>query len=147
MKRAHCLATVLAAALAAIGGCCAAHATGPAAAGGATASDESIVYQPAETIVIPGPLRSFLRMAGISQESAPAEVLPLMARNAFLYGRQLGKKTEYLILESRYVQQARELEPLAAANGSIHIEGCGDAAPLIQVLGYQFESGCSHDGA
>ena len=124
-----------------------AHATGPAAAGGATGSDESIVNQPAETIAIPGPLRSFLRMAGISQESTPAEVLPLMARNAFLYGRQLGKKTEYLVLESRYVQQARDLGPLAAANGSIHVEGCGDAAPLIQVLGYQFESGCSHDGA
>jgi hypothetical protein len=86
-------------------------------------------------------------MAGISQESTTAEVLPLLARNAFLYGHQLGKKTEYLVLEDRYVQQARALQPLAVANGSIRIAGCGDVEPLIQVLGYQFESGCSHEGA
>jgi hypothetical protein len=86
-------------------------------------------------------------MAGISQESSPDDVLPLLARNAFLYGHQLGKKTEYLVLEDRYVQQARELQPLAVANGSIHIAGCSDVAPLIQVLGYQFETGCGHDGA
>ena len=60
-------------------------------------------------------------MAGISQESTPADVLPLLARNAFLYGHQLGKKTEYLVLEDRYVQQARELQPLAVANGSIRV--------------------------
>ena len=28
-------------------------------------------------------------MAGISQEIAPAEVLPLLARNAFLYGYEV----------------------------------------------------------
>jgi hypothetical protein len=122
-------------------------AAGPASPGGPTAGDESTTARPVETIAIPGPLRPFLRMAGISQESTPADVLPLLARNAFLYGHQLGKKTEYLVLEDRYVQQARELQPLAIDNGSIHIAGCSDVEPLIQVLGYQFEAGCSHDGA
>src|SRR5438552_6234987 len=32
-------------------------------------------------VVIPGPLRSFLRMAGISQKVSSEEVLPLLARN------------------------------------------------------------------
>lgn len=124
-----------------------ARAAGPASSGGPATGDESAVTRPSETIAIPGPLRSFLRMAGISQESTPADVLPLLARNAFLYGHQLGKKTEYLVLEDRYVQQARELQPLAVDNGSIHIAGCSDVEPLIQVLGYQFEAGCGHDGA
>ena len=34
-------------------------------------------------VTIPGPLRSFLRMAGISQEAAPEDVLPLLARNVY----------------------------------------------------------------
>src|SRR6516164_1610888 len=38
------------------------------------------------TVAIPGPLRSFLRMAGISQKVAPDEVLPLLARNVFQRG-------------------------------------------------------------
>ena len=134
-------------AFAGFGTCRMALAGGPASSGPAADHDESAVAQPAETIAIPGPLRSFLRMAGISQESTPADVLPLLAHNAFLYGHQLGKKTEYLVLEDRYVEQARRLQPLAVANGSIRVTGCGDAEALIQVLGYQFEAGCGHDGA
>ena len=147
MKLPHRLPTVFAAALAGFGVCCLARAAGPTSSGDPTAGDESTVARRSETIQIPGPLRSFLRMAGISQESTPADVLALLARNAFLYGHQLGKRTEYLVLEDRYVQQARELQPLAVDNGSIHIAGCGDVQPLIQVLGYQFETGCGHDGA
>jgi len=100
-----------------------------------------------ETIEIPGPLRSFLRMAGISQEINPDEVLPLLARNAFLYGYQTGHKTEYLVLADRYVHLARELEPLAKSDGKIHVTGCDDAGDLIRVLGYQFEHGCSKQDA
>ena len=100
-----------------------------------------------ETIEIPGPLRPFLRMAGVSQEASPEEVLPLVARNAFLYGYQTGHKTEYLILANRYVQMARELQLLAGPDGKIHIASCGDALALIHVLGYQFEHGCSRQNA
>ncbi len=147
MKLPHRLPLVFALALAGFGASCLARAAGPASTGGPASGDESTVTRPSETIAIPGPLRSFLRMAGISQESTPTDVLPLLARNAFLYGHQLGKRTEYLVLEDRYVQQARELQPLAVDNGSIHIAGCSDVAPLIQVLGYQFETGCGHEGA
>ncbi|HXP63710.1 MAG TPA: hypothetical protein VN829_24605, partial [Dongiaceae bacterium] len=101
----------------------------------------------AGTIEIPGPLRSFLRMTGVSQEAASGEVLPLVARNAFLYGFQTGHRTEYLILANRYVQMARELAPFAGADGKIHVSSCDDALALIQVLGYQFEHGCSRQNA
>jgi len=100
-----------------------------------------------ETIEIPGPLRSFLRMAGISQEAGPDEVLPLLARNAFLYGYQTGHKTEYLVLAERYVHLARELQPLAGPDGKIHVTGCDDAGRLIKILGYQFEHGCTRQDA
>jgi hypothetical protein len=100
-----------------------------------------------ETIEIPGPLRSFLRMAGISQEINPDDVLPLLARNAFLYGYQTGRRTEYLVLADRYVQLARELEPLAGPDGKIHVTGCDDAGQLIRILGYQFEHGCTKQDA
>ncbi len=107
------------------------------------ASDGGSPSRPPNSIIIPGPLRSFLRMAGVSQEASSTEVLPLLARNVFLYGHVEQRKTEYLVLADRYVQQARELQPLAGADGMIHVAGCDDAGRLIQILGYKFERGCS----
>ena len=107
----------------------------------------TVAGQRPDTIVIPGPLRSFLRMAGISQEIAPSEVMPLLARNAFLYGFQTGRRTEYLVLADRYVRLARELQPLAGTDGKIHVTSCNDADQLIRILGYQFEHGCSRRDA
>ena len=102
--------------------------------------------QSVDTVVIPGPLRPFLRMAGISQEASPAEVLPLLARNVSLSGYENDKPTEYLILIDRYVHLARELQALTGADGTIRVAGCDDAARLIQVLGYQFQKGCGPAG-
>ena len=111
------------------------------------ASGNPALLPQVETIEIPGPLRSFLRMAGISQEISPEEVLPLLSRNAFLYGYQTGRRTEYLMLADRYVQLAREIQPLAGPDGKIRVTGCDDAGQLIRVLGYQFEHGCSKQDA
>jgi hypothetical protein len=94
------------------------------------------------TLVIPGPLRSFLRMAGISQEVSLEEVLPMLARNASLYGYQAGRETEFLVLVDRYLHQARELQSLADANGTIRVTGCDDAARLIEILGYKYQRAC-----
>jgi hypothetical protein len=58
----------------------------------------------AETIVIPGPLRSFLRMAGISQQVPNEDVLPMLARNVALWGHESGRETEFLVLLARYVE-------------------------------------------
>jgi hypothetical protein len=101
----------------------------------------------ADTVVIPGPLRPFLRMAGISQEISPAEVLPMLARNVSLQGYERDRPTEYLVLIDRYVQFARTLQSLAGSDGTIRVAGCDDAAALIQDLGYRFEQGCGPKGA
>ena len=133
-----------------LGVCLSARATeAPPLAGpqGVAPADDDFHAPPMETIAIPGPLPAFLRMAGISQEVTPDDVLPLLARNAFLYGHVGDRKTEFLVLADRYVQLARELRPLAGADGAIHITGCADVGPLIQVLGYKFERGCTHDDA
>jgi hypothetical protein len=111
------------------------------------AATEASSSQPGETVVIPGPLRPFLRMAGISQEASPAEVLPLLARNVSISGYENDKPTEYLILIDRYVHLARELQALAGADGTIRVAGCDDATRLIQVLGYQFQKSCGPGGA
>lgn len=93
-------------------------------------------------VTIPGPLRSFLRMAGVSQEASPQEVLPLIARNASLLGYEGPSETEYLVLLRRYVQFARDLRKLADAQDTIHVDSCGDADKLIAILGYQFAGNC-----
>lgn len=97
---------------------------------------------PVDTVIIPGPLRSFLRMAGISQKIQPEDVLPLLARNAYFEGYQEGQDTEFLILLDRYVHQARELQNLAGATNTIRVASCEEAIPLIQILGYRLREGC-----
>jgi hypothetical protein len=95
-----------------------------------------------ETVVIPGPLRSFLRMAGISQKVAPGDVLPLLARNSYLIGYDENTQTEFLRLLNRYLYQARELQYLAASTGKIHVTSCVDAGTLLKILGYRLRDGC-----
>lgn len=111
---------------------------GPAGAAPSASSD---------SVNIPGPLRSFLRMAGVSQEASPDEVLPLVSRNVYLQGYQNGAETEFLLLLNRYVQYARELQHLTEADGEIHVAGCDDATRLIQTLGYQFQGTCGQKDA
>jgi hypothetical protein len=93
-------------------------------------------------IAIPGPLRSFLRMAGLSQKISSEEVLPLLARNVFTLGYRGGRPTEFLILLERYVHQARELTNLAGADGIIRVTDCDQAGPLLHVLGYRLRNEC-----
>ena len=98
--------------------------------------------------VIPGPQRSFLRMAGISQKIAPEEVLPLLGRNVFTQGYETSTRpTEFLILLRRYVVQARELADLAAITGMvIRVSNCDDAKPLLRILGYRTLADCGAPG-
>jgi hypothetical protein len=103
-----------------------------------------------ETISIPGPIRSFLRMAAISQKVSPEEITPLLARNVFLLGYEgpqtQAHQTEFLTLLNRYVQQARELVTLAGSENAIHVTNCEDAKPLLQVLGYRVRPDCGQKG-
>lgn len=100
-----------------------------------------------QSIVIPGPLRSFLRMAGISQEVSPEQVLPMLARNVSLYGYSGASQKEYLILLDRYVHMARDLERYAGQQGVIRISGCKDANELLNILGYRLEKACGQRDA
>ena len=113
----------------------------------ATLASTGVASPPDQTIVIPGPLRSFLRMAGISQQISPDEVLPMLARNITLWGHENGHDTEFLILLTRYVQFARQLQALAGADGVIHVSSCSDAVRLIQIIGYEFEHPCEPGSA
>lgn len=94
--------------------------------------------------VIPGPRRSFLRMAGISQKVASAEVLPLLSRNVFTQGYQgTSQATEFLVLLRRYVVQARELASLAEKTGMVlRVTNCDDAGPILRILGYRVRPDC-----
>jgi hypothetical protein len=104
------------------------------------------------TVAIPGPLRSFLRMAGISQKISLEEVLPLLARNVAVEGYQgrkdrTGRPTEFLILLKRYVEQARQLVTLAGPEGLIRVSNCDQAGPLLDILGYRLREACGKGAA
>lgn len=94
--------------------------------------------------VIPGSRRSFLRMAAISQQITPEEVLPLLSRNVFVHGYEgTSRETEFLVLLRRYVHQARELAALGAnSDMTIRITSCDDAAPLLHILGLRTGGEC-----
>jgi hypothetical protein len=103
-------------------------------------------------VAIPGPLRSFLRMAGVSQKVSAEEVLPLLARNVAVEGYEgrkdaTGRPTEFLLLLKRYVDQARALVTLAGPEGVIRVSNCEQAGPLLDVLGYRLREACGKGAA
>jgi hypothetical protein len=99
-------------------------------------------------IVIPGPLRSFLRMSGISQEVPREDVLPLFGHFVESYGyegsNRSPKPTEALLLFKRYFVQAERLASLAGADHTIRFSSCEEAKPLLDVLGYRLDGTCAH---
>ena len=139
------LAALLAAA-ASVGLSFAAVARGSTPSDSVSAEDAKVGSTESTNVTIPGPLRSFLRMAGISQKVSPEEVMPLLARNVFVLGYEgqwpKGRPSEFLILLTRYVQQARELTALAGPEGVIHVSTCDEAKPLLKILGYRTRSDC-----
>ncbi|HUA20567.1 MAG TPA: hypothetical protein VMB25_17585 [Bryobacteraceae bacterium] len=105
------------------------------------------------TIAIPGPLRSFARMAALAPEVSPEDLLPALARNIVTNGYQAAgssdvlEQTEYLKLIVRYLSQARELENLAGPGGVIKVETCDSTqtGELLRVLGYRMRGGCGSE--
>src|SRR5262249_4479684 len=106
-----------------------------------------------QTVAIPGPLRSFGRMAAISSDLLPDEVLAALARNVVTNGYQAShsndalEQTEYLKLVHRYLSQARELEKLGGAEKIIRVENCDSetAGELLKILGYRMRGGCGSE--
>lgn len=120
-------------------------AAGPAAGPPAPSN-----VSPGGTIYIPGPLRSFARMAALSPEVHPEDLLPAMARNVVTNGYHANSSTEaldpteYLKLVFRYLGQARELEKFAGDSKIIKIEQCESAqtGELLKIIGYRMRGGC-----
>jgi hypothetical protein len=112
-------------------------------------SSPALAHRPASenTVVIPGPLRSFLRMASISQQISLDDVLPLLARNAYTVGYRAGVQTEYMNILERYLHQARELQMMAGSSGTIHVANCAEADPLLRILGYRIRQACGQKDA
>ena len=125
------------------------------AAGGSGLELPAAATPPAKgpAIVIPGPLRSFARMAALSPDLTADDVLPALARNIVTNGYQAAnsnealEQTEYLKLVIRYLSQARELDNLAGKSKVIKIDQCESTATgdLLRVLGYRMRGGCGSD--
>lgn len=111
--------------------------------------------QPAskQFVTIPGPLRSFGRMAAISSDINPEDLLSALARNVVTNGYQAShsndalEQTEYLKLVHRYLSQARELEKLTGPDKTIRIENCESpkAGELLRILGVRMRGGCGSE--
>jgi hypothetical protein len=103
---------------------------------------------------IPGPLRSFARMAALSPDLAAEDLLPALARNVVTNGYQAISsnealdQTEYLRLVVRYIAQARELSAMAAATGNkLVVPSCDSTqtAEVLRSLGYRMRGSCGGD--
>ena len=102
---------------------------------------------------IPGPLFSFRRMAALSTDQAPEELLAALARNVMTSGYQSSSgadsmvETEYLKLLLQYLTQAGELQQLAGAENLIRIPACESAetATILKILGYRLRNECGPD--
>ncbi len=98
-------------------------------------------------ITVPGPLRSFLRMAGISGKADTEEILPLLGHFIETYGyegskEKSAKPTEALILFKRYFAQAKALAVLAGTDAKLEFATCEESKPLLTALGYRLKDGC-----
>ena len=106
-------------------------------------------------IEIPGPLRSFARMAAISPDISSEEVMGALAHNVNLNGYTATRATEslepteFLKLVIRYMAQAREIEKLAGPEKMLRVEMCESAitGDLLRILGYRMRGGCGSDVA
>ena len=104
-------------------------------------------------VEIPGPLHSFGRMAAISSDAQPDDLLPALARNVVTNGFQAAhsnealEQTEYLKLVHRYLSQAREIEKLAGPDKIVKIENCDapNAGELLRILGFRMRGGCGSE--
>ena len=104
------------------------------------------------TVLIPGPLSSFARMAALAPDLSPEELLPALARNVVTNGfeasgNELLQPTEYLRLLTRYLSQARELQALANKDRKIVIPNCdsSETGDLLKILGYRMRGTCGAD--
>ncbi len=129
------------------------HAAGGAALALPAPASTAPLTPGAAAISIPGPIRSFARMAALSPDLKPEELLPALARNVVTNGYQASsggeslEPTEFMKLIIRYLAQARELEKLAGAELMLKVPSCESSATadLLRVIGYRMRGGCGSD--
>lgn len=107
---------------------------------------------PYSTVMIPGPLSSFARMAALSPDMPAEDLLPALARNVVTNGyeasgNELLQQTEYMRLLIRYIGQARELQGMANKDRKIAIATCDseETGNLLKILGYRMRGSCGGD--
>jgi len=106
-----------------------------------------------QSISIPGPFRSFARMAAISGDLPADDVLQALARNVVTNGYQAShandelEETEYLKLVRRYLSQARELDKLSGPEHIINVTACDSTQTndLLRTLGYRIRGACGSE--
>ena len=116
-------------------------------------SGQIIASLPQGIIEITGPLRSFARMAALSPDLPPEELLLALARNVVTTGYQAVsgsdslEPTEYLKLVIRYLGQAHELDKFAGESKFIKLESCDSTqtGELLKILGFRMRGGCGSD--
>lgn len=102
---------------------------------------------------IPGLYHSFLRMAALSTDLEPHEILPALARNLVTGGYRSARggeamqETEYLKLLKQYLTQARELTVFAGGNRELNVPACEseETAQILKILGYRLRGECGPD--
>jgi hypothetical protein len=122
-----------------------------AAGGTDTSSPAKHKQKDYATVTVPGPLASFARMAALSPDLAPEDLLPALARNIVTNGYEASgnealQQTEFLRLLVRYIGQARELQGMAK-DGKIVISTCDseETGALLKILGYRMRGSCGAD--
>jgi len=122
---------------------------------GLTLAPEStpVSVLPSGIVQIPGPLPSFSRMAALSPDLPPQDVLLALARNIVTNGYQAVsgseslEQTEYLKLVVRYLGQARELERFSGDSRVLKIDACDSprTGELLKILGFRMRGGCGSE--
>ncbi len=113
----------------------------------------TVAALPTGIVEIPGPIRSFSRMAALSPDLPARDIILALARNVVTNGYQAVsgsdslEPTEYLKLVVRYLGQARELDKLAGNTHTIQIDNCDSAqtGELLRILGFRMRGGCGAD--
>ncbi len=103
-----------------------------------------------DSILVPGRLNSFRRMAALSTDLSHEELLPSLGRTIFTGGYHASRgsaalePTEYLKLLKQYLTQARELAVFAGDDNTIEVPICESAetAQLLKILGYRLRGEC-----
>ncbi|MCB9383963.1 MAG: hypothetical protein H6509_05065, partial [Bryobacterales bacterium] len=99
---------------------------------------------------VPGLYESFLRMAALSTDLDPHEILPALGRNLVTggyrtsRGGEAAQETEYLKLLKQYLTQARELTVFAGGDQALDVPDCESAetAEVLKILGYRLRGEC-----